>query len=206
MYEKYVSSRQELFLFHTLTLKNNSYVTLSAVLRRKCFIKSGWSWYYILFFVSEHAAPEYISLPASACALERARKGLPNMVTVSVLVEQQWCATSLVLVWNSAFRDSKALLKWLSFLNIFHIRLKYYLKNNSLFFFSWKKTMTIYFVFAETIIKQNMKINYMMNWNKSDWKLIWKLSSFEMPLGKCMNEKTGKEERDWESYIFLWRS
>ena len=41
MYEKYVSSRQELFLFHTLTLKNNSYVTLSAVLRRKCFIKSG---------------------------------------------------------------------------------------------------------------------------------------------------------------------
>lgn len=76
MYEKYVSSRQELFLFHTLTLKNNSYVTLSAVLRRKCFIKSGWSWYYILFFVSEHAASEYISLPASACALERARKGI----------------------------------------------------------------------------------------------------------------------------------
>lgn len=41
----------------------------------------------------------------------------------------------LVLVWNPAFMDSKALLKWPSFLNRFHIRLKYYLKNSSLFFF-----------------------------------------------------------------------
>lgn len=72
-----------------------------------------------------------------------------------------------------------------------------------MFFIKKENYGYFFWFFVEIIIKLNMKINYVMNWNKLDWKLIKKLISFEVFLRKYMNGKIGKKKRK-ESGKFVW--
>lgn len=120
--------------------------------------------------------------------------------------------SQMELVWNGIFKNFKALYLNCVFQvtlyveHIWHKILKYYMKGKDLFLLQTKKKGYSFWLFAETIIKQNMKINYVMNWNKSDWKLIKKLINFEVPPGKCMNGKTGKKKKNQEVYVIFYCS
>ena len=113
------------------------------------------------------------------------------------------------LVWNNIFRNYKILHLILCFSSnlayrSFWQKIKAYINTKPISFAKKKKNHVYSFwLLAETIIKQNMKINYVTNWSKSDWKLIKKLINFEVPLGKCMNEKTGKRRKVGNLYDIL---